>query len=165
MEYPTNFVRSEVTCLENSKEIGIQFRILNNTMRRYLDRNSDMMKELDNLTCSNKWIMGYLFEAEEEGRDVFQRDFESNFGITRSTVSKVLSLLEKKELIRRESVSHDARLKKIVLTEKSREICQIIRRDSKELEKKLISGFSPNELQQLRGYLERIQNNLNDTEK
>lgn len=150
--------------LEDNKEIGIQLRKLNNAVRRYLDRNSEALKKLDNLTCSNKWIIGYIFEAEEEGRDVFQRDFESNFGVTRSTVSKVLSLLEKKELIRRESVSHDARLKKIVSTEKSREIGQTMRRESEELEKKLTDGFSDDELEQLHGYLERIQKNLNSAD-
>lgn len=150
--------------MKDNNGIGIQLRKLNNAVRRYLDRNSEALKKLDNLTCSNKWIMGYLFEAEEEGRNVFQRDFESNFGITRSTVSKVLSLLEKKELIRRESVSHDARLKKIVPTEKAREICRSMRREDEVLEEKLTCGFTKTELEQLRGYLERIQNNLKNAD-
>ncbi len=146
--------------MEESPDIGIRLRMLNNAVRRYFDRNSEFAKKLDKLTCSNKWIMGYLFDAEKEGRDVFQRDLENNFGITRSTVSKVLSLLEKKELISRESVSHDARLKKIVLTEKSREIGRTMRREHDEMEKKLRSGFSDEEISALCGFLERMQNNI-----
>ena len=82
VEYPT-ILTTEVTALEENTGLGIRLRKLNNAIRRYLDHNSVIMRELDNLTCSNKWIMGYLFDAEEEGRDVFQRDLEQNFGITR----------------------------------------------------------------------------------
>lgn len=150
--------------MEENPDIGVRLRMLNNAVRRYFDRNSEFAKKLDKLTCSNKWIMGYLFDAEKEGRDVFQRDLENNFGITRSTVSKVISLLEKKELISRESVSHDARLKKIVLTEKAREIGRTMRREHEEMERKLCSGFSAEEIAVLCGFLERLQNNIASSE-
>ena len=154
------FMTAEVNFLEENTGLGIRLRKLNNAIRRYLDHNSAIMRELDNLTCSNKWIMGYLFEAEEEGRDVFQRDLEQNFGITRSTVSKVLKLLEKKELIKRESVSHDARLKKLVLTEKSRELGREMRREAEEMDKRLRSGFSPEEIELMCSFIKRMQNNI-----
>lgn len=142
------------------EQIVIELRRLNNAVRRYFERNSTVLKELDNLTCSNKWIMGYFFDEEQKGRDVFQRDLEGNFGITRSTVSKVLALLEKKGLISREGVSHDARLKKIVLTEKSREIERTMRSEGEIMEENLTSGFSPEELKALLGYLERMKENM-----
>ena len=147
--------------MEENTGLGIRLRKLNNAIRRYLDHNSEIMRELDNLTCSNKWIIGYLFDAEEEGRDVFQRDLEQNFGITRSTVSKVLSLLEKKELIKRESVSHDARLRKLVLTEKSCELGREMRREAEEMERRLRSGFSPEEIALMCSFIQRMQDNLN----
>ena len=103
------------------RDIGIRLRMLNNAVRRYIDRTSESKTEIDNLTCSNGWIIGHLCESEQLGREVYQRDLEDEFGITRSTASKVLILLEKKGLIARESVSHDARLKKITLTERSRD--------------------------------------------
>ncbi len=142
------------------EKIVLELRMLNNAVRRYFERNSKVVKELDNLTCSNKWIMGYLFDEEQKGRDVFQRDLEGNFGITRSTVSKVLALLEKKGLIIRESVSHDARLKKIVLTERSREIERTMRCEGDIMEENLTSGFSPEELKALVGYLNRMKENM-----
>lgn len=146
--------------MEENTGLGIRLRKLNNVIRRYLEHNSAIMRELDNLTCSNKWIMGYLFDAEEEGRDVFQRDLEQNFGITRSTVSKVLSLLEKKELIKRESVSHDARLKKLVLTEKSREIGREMRREGEEMDRRLRDGFSSEEIALMCSFIQRMHNNI-----
>ena len=48
---------------------------------------------------------------------VFQRDIEREFSITRSTVTNILQLMERKGYIQRLSVPQDARLKQLVLTE------------------------------------------------
>lgn len=149
----------------DKRGIGVRLRLLNNAVRRYIDRYSVGKKELDSLTCSNGWIIGYVCEMTEDGKDVYQRDLENNFGITRSTTSKVLGLMEKKGLINRVSVSHDARLKKIVPTEKSLELGRVIKDDSEKMERRLKKGFSPQELEQLYGYFERIQSNLEAAEK
>ena len=47
----------------------------------------------------------------------YQRDLEAFFKLRRSTVSSQLNTLERKGLLRRVAVSHDARLKQLVLTE------------------------------------------------
>ncbi|MCX4354744.1 MAG: MarR family transcriptional regulator [Oscillospiraceae bacterium] len=149
----------------DKRGIGVRLRMLNNAVRRYIDRYAEGKKALDNLTCSNGWIIGYVCEMKERGNDVYQRDLENNFGITRSTTSKVLGLMEKKGLVERVSVSHDARLKKIVPTERSLEIGRIIKEDNEKMELLLKKGFSPKELEQLYGYLERIQHNIETAEK
>ena len=82
------------------------------------------------------------------------------FGITRSTVSKVLKLLEKKGMIERKAVSHDGRMKKIVLTDKSREIGRKMHEQGEKAETQLTNGFTPDELKTLCGFLDRIQANL-----
>lgn len=112
------------------------------------------------MTCSNGWIIGHLCKMEEQGRDVYQRDLENDFGITRSTASKVLKLLEKKGMIERVSVSHDGRMKKLLLTEKSRELGRQMHKEFTRAEKQLTTGFSEEELETLCGFLDRIQNNL-----
>ena len=61
------------------------------------------------------WILAYLYECRD--REVFQRDVERAFSITRSTVTNILQLMEKKGYIRRVGVPQDARLKRLVLTE------------------------------------------------
>lgn len=149
----------------DKRGIGVRLRMLNNAVRRYIDRYADGKKALDSLTCSNVWIIGYICEMQESGRDVYQRDLENNFGITRSTASKVLGLMEKKGFIERVSVSHDARLKKIIPTERSLEIGRIIKEDNERMELQLKKGFSPQELERLCGYLERIQDNLEAAER
>ncbi|MDE7361506.1 MAG: MarR family transcriptional regulator [Oscillospiraceae bacterium] len=146
------------------RSIGIHLRMLNNAVRRYIDRYSVGKKEIDSISCSNGWIVGYICEMDDQGKDVYQRDLENNFGITRSTASKVLGLMEKKGLVERVSVSHDARLKKIMPTERSLEIGRVIKAENERMENLLKKGFSPQELETLYGYFERIQKNLDAAE-
>ncbi|MGN1423515.1 MAG: MarR family winged helix-turn-helix transcriptional regulator [Oscillospiraceae bacterium] len=149
----------------DNRGIGIRLRMLDNAVRRYMDRHYEGKKEVDNMTCSNGWIIGMLCDAEMSGRVVMQRDLENEFGITRSTASKVLILLEKKGVIARESVSHDARLKKIVLTERSRELAGILRADTRDMENVLTNGFSPEELETFSGFLDRMEKNIESADK
>ena len=144
------------------ESIGVRFRMINNAIRRYVDRNSEYKKEIDNITCSNGWIISHMCHMEEQGQDVYQRDFEEKFGITRSTVSKVLTLLEKKGFIERTSVSHDGRMKKITLTDRAREIGRQWHKDTEKTEKQLTKDFTPEEIETLCGYLDRIEKNLEE---
>lgn len=141
--------------------IGIELRSLNNAVRRYLENNEPPVSG-DKLTCSNAWIIGYLERAEG---DVFQKDLEEEFGVTRSTISKVLMLLEKKGVIQRVGVMHDARLKKLVLTEKGRETARIMRDNGARMEAQLTNGFTDEELMQLSEFMRRMRENLGDTDK
>lgn len=140
-----------------SKAIGINLRSLNNLIMRYLEQHANK-KKVDSLTMTNAWIIGYI--AEHSDRDVFQRDFEREFRITRSTISKVINLMVQKGFIERRSVEHDARLKKLVLTPKALEIADLMCRDNKMLNEQLTKGFSDEELDTLYSYIERMQNNL-----
>ncbi len=138
--------------------IGIELRSLNNAVRRYLENNESPVSG-DKLTCSNAWIIGYLSRAEG---DVFQKDLEEEFGVTRSTISKVLMLLEKKGIIQRAGVMHDARLKKLVLTKKGREIASQMNKNGERMEAQLTNGFTDEELSQLAEYMRRMRVNLGD---
>ena len=62
------------------------------------------------------WIIRYLYENREQ--DIFQKDIEQRFAVGRSTVTNLIQLMEKKGFVKRESVKQDARLKKVILTEK-----------------------------------------------
>lgn len=144
--------------LENRK-IGKELRSLNNLIRRYLENHAHK-KTVDNITGTNGWIIGYL--SDRAGHDVFQRDLEVEFSITRSTASKVIDLMVRKGLIERQSVPYDGRLKKLVLTEKAQEISSWMQEDGVRLEAALLNGFTNDELTRLLTYLERMKNNLAD---
>jgi DNA-binding MarR family transcriptional regulator len=139
--------------------IGGKIRRLANVIKRNT-LNLDSVKELDEITQTNHYIMGFIHSRVDRGIEVYQKDIENEFGITRSTASTVISLMEKKGLIIRESVLEDARLKKLVLTEKGMELNNKVIRSLEEYDDKLLSGFSDEEINQLLIFLERIKNNL-----
>ena len=88
---------------------------------------------------------------------------ERRFGITRSTSSRVLALMERKGLIVRESVPRDARLKKIVLTDKSRDIAEALRANAVAMEGILLQGLSDDEIREFMHVLDVMQTNLVST--
>jgi len=139
------------------KSIEVELRVLNNAIMRYMDKHSHK-REMDKITGTNGWIIGFL--AENEDRDVYQKDLEEYFGITRSTASKVIGLMEKKGLVTRLRVSHDARLRKLVLTEEARKLLRFMYQDGKDMEKKLLKGFTEQEMEQLYQYLIRMKSNI-----
>ena len=63
-------------------------------------------------------VMHYILEHGQDG-PVFQRDVEAAFNLSRSTTTNILQLMEKNGIIRREGVDYDARLKRLVPTEKA----------------------------------------------
>ena len=110
------------------------------------------------MTSSNGWVIAYI--GDHPDRDVFQRDLEKEFGITRSTASKNIDLLEQKGFIERRRVDYDARLKKLVLTKKAEDILAIMKSNRELLESKLTSGFTDEELSALHSYIQRLMANL-----
>lgn len=94
--------------------IPAQMRRVNNLIFRKI---TQYMREndADKVTPMHEWIMGYLYHRR--GEDVFQRDIEREFAITRSAVTGILQLMEQKGYILRRSVPQDARLKRIELTD------------------------------------------------
>lgn len=155
----TNFIEGGAyeKMSEKKDSVGMQLRCLNNLIMRYME-NSPVKKKMDQITGMNGWIIGYIASHPDE--DIYQKDFEKRFSITRSTASKVLSLMEKKGLILRQSVPHDARLKKIVLTPKALEVHEMVKKDAAHFEGTLTEGFSKAEKALLISYLERIKNNI-----
>ncbi|MDU1412569.1 MAG: MarR family winged helix-turn-helix transcriptional regulator [Clostridium sp.] len=143
--------------MNQHKHIGFEIKTLSNLIKRQFDQSSNK-KEIDNLTGTNGWVIGYL--ANNQHRDVFQRDLELEFSIRRSTASKILQLMEKKGFIKREAVEYDARLKKLVLTEKALEVHAIAQQGINQLEEKISKGLTNEEIETFFKIAEKIKKNL-----
>lgn len=123
--------------------VGFLIRKLGNEMRKRKERAEICAGEAP--TMMQCWVLGYL--TRHADRDVYQRELEANLNIGKSTLTEVLHLMEKNDLVRRVAVQEDKRLKKIVLTEKSRQINEAISRDIVETEKKLREGISDEDIE------------------
>ncbi len=142
--------------MENRK-LGFEIHKTSRIIKRYTD--SDASKSyVDKMTGTHGWAVGFFYRNRD--RDIFQKDFEQEFNIRRSTASAILSLMEKNDLIRRESVPYDARLKKITLTEKSVKIQGIVDDAFERFEKTMKQNISDEELEIFFSVLDKINNNL-----
>ena len=94
--------------------IPAQLRRVDNLIFRRLNQFS-RANGVEQTTPMHGWIIEYLYRHRDT--PVFQRDIEREFSITRSTVTNILQLMERKGYIERRSVPQDARLKQLVLTE------------------------------------------------
>ena len=99
---------------EPPQVIPAQMRRVNNLIFRKINQ-FHRENNVENVTPMHDWIMSYLFWHKDE--PVYQRDIEREFSITRSTVTNILQLMERKGYIERQSVPQDARLKRLILTE------------------------------------------------
>ena len=99
---------------ETPQVIPAQLRRVNNLIFRKIGQIA-RTNGVEAVTPMHGWIMEYLYRNSDT--PVFQRDIEREFSITRSTVTNILQLMERKGYIERRSVPQDARLKQLVLTE------------------------------------------------
>ena len=120
--------RKDLPCRE---ELGLLILRTATMIRRKADSNVYMSK-VHKITGSNGWILGYL--ADHENEEIYQS----------------------KGLLRRESVSSDARLKRLVLTEEGREINANAAVERIELENRIRDGLSDEEFHTLMHLLKRV---------
>ncbi|MGN1378552.1 MAG: MarR family winged helix-turn-helix transcriptional regulator [Dorea sp.] len=128
---------------------------------RKLSRNLTMHVKaagLDEVTMMHGWIIRYLYENRK--KDVYQKDIEKMFSVRRSTVTNLIQLMEKKGYVRRESVASDARLKKVLLTEKGIESHETIEKLIDRIEEELADGISEEELRVFYAVIRKITDNV-----
>ena len=149
---------------ELSKEgnVGYKLRLLHNQIHKRMEyQKSQNEFECGDLTRMQRFTMGYLHVNSD--KEIYQRDLEAEFAISRATASNMLAVMERKGLIKREPVEHDARLKKLVLTEQARQMHRQVERDIRETEKLLTKGMSEDDKRKLHQYLDiMIQNMVGD---
>ncbi len=104
-------------------------------------------------------VLAYIFVASQ-WQDIFQKDIEEEFDIRRSSATGILQLLERRGMIYRVSVPQDARLKKIVLTDKARQIQKTVLLGLEALEAKLRGDLTEEEITTFMRICDKIGNNI-----
>ena len=147
--------------MPSKRDIGFEIRTLSNLIRRDVEKNIAAMDPKPNGRVHG-WAINYFYENRD--RDIFQKDFEEKFSIRRSTASNMLKLMEKDGYIKRVSVENDARLKKIVLTDKAIKTQTAICRDIAAREKRLRKGLTDEELEAFFRIVEKLKKNMENAE-
>ncbi len=141
--------------------IGFEIKKVSNLIRRNIDETiaESEDREKIEITGMQSWIIGYIYDNWED-KDLFQRDIENEFKIRRSTATGMLGLLEKNGFIKRVPVSHDGRLKKLVLTDKAVEHHKRIEEKIKLVNENIEKNISDEERDIFFKILDKIRTNI-----
>ena len=104
-------------------------------------------------------MLGDIVRANRNGRDVYQRDIEQWFNIRRSSVTALLQGMEQDGFITRCAVEKDARLKRLVATDKGRACHAEIEASIAQFESDLQKGIDPQQAAVARAVLEQTLRN------
>lgn len=137
---------------------------LTHSASRYISKLSNKLRRKIDMLSSRKEFSGsqgrtlHFLLAQME--DVFQKDIEEEYSIRPSTATELLKQMEKNELITREAVAYDNRLKKITVTDKALMYKSQVIKDLTELEESLIKDIPEEQLQTFLTVIEKMLANL-----
>ena len=122
-------------------------------MNRHLNENDGY-----GLTGMQFAIVSFIAKESTE-RDVFQKDLEQKFDIRKSTVTGILNTMERDGLLLRETVPYDARLRKMILTDKALQAKKNTEQVIDSVESQLSKGLTEEEITTFLTILEKISKN------
>ena len=143
---------------ENKLKLGLNINKIHHIISRKVD--AAVINSIDdNLTVSQAYVIDFIY-MEGKQKNIFQKDLEKEFDLKRSSISLMLNNMEKSDLIQRVPVAEDARLKKIVLTEKAIMLNENISNAINSVESKLSENITLEEINVFYKVLDKIRNNL-----
>jgi DNA-binding MarR family transcriptional regulator len=142
--------------MDHTQHIGYEIHTLEKLIRPRLNT----LLENQNVTKMQSWIIRYLYDRQDEA--VYQKDLEAFFHIARSTATGILQGMEKQGFLIRCSVESDARLKRIVLTEKGAKLQMAVLHTINQNEEALRKGISEEDLSTFFRVIEQMQKNAQD---
>ncbi len=139
----------------DAQKLDMDLRLIMNFLRH--SNESLHNKIFPENTASYAYILAFL--CDNEDKIIYQRDIERQFDLSRSTVSTVLKELEADNLIERRLVLSDARLKRVVPTERARMINEICKNNMNNLLTGLLYGADQQQTDAFFEVLEIIKSN------
>ena len=141
-----------------NRQLGFEIKAANNMIRRKMEV---IFAQQDGYELNGMQgpLLGYLYHKSRNG-DVYQKDVEKEFRIRRSTATVMLQSLEQKGYLVRVASTEDARLKRILLTEKAIEHHNLIEEQIRNFNMELEAGLTPEEKETFLCILDKMMNNL-----
>lgn len=139
-------------------KLGLDIEKIDRIISRDMDANI-IQAVGDKVTISQAYVIDFMINTDKE--DIFQKDLEKKFDLKKAAISLMLNNMEKNDLIKRVPVSEDARLKKIVLTDKSIALADTITTAIDEIENTLVEDLTQEEIDNFYTVLDKMRNSLN----
>lgn len=138
--------------------------MLSKSTAKYINKLANELRRKTDTYSFSKEYSGAQWKAlhfilSKEG-DIFQRDIEREFRIRSSTATELVKQLEHNGFIRKEPVSYDSRLRKIVVMDKAKAFQEKVDTELKELDGILTQGIPADKLNIYYEVMEMMISNL-----
>ena len=127
------------------RNCGMWINILSHEIKKYINAQLSAI----GITGVQGFVLNYIILHNAAG-PVFQKDVEDAFSLNRSTVTGILQLLEKGGFLRREPVPYDARLKRLIPTEKAACLDAKMTENLRHVEQRLTQGLTSAQIVQFK---------------
>ena len=131
---------------------------------KWILRLSNQVRRIFNTYTNNKGTQTrilYFVLSNYPQKDIYQKDIEAELNIRSSSISVHLKKMEEHEMIIREKVPFDDRLKKICPTSATIKMKEDVDKDIQSLENRMISGISQ---ESLNTFVEVVQKMIKNME-
>ena len=133
-----------------------EIKILDNVlMRKFVNELNH-----DNILVTPIQASIICFLIKNENIDIYQKDIEKLISVRRSTVSGILQVMEKNNLIKRSVVGSDLRKRKIYLTDDAITKYEKIKSKILNLENHLKKGLKEDELNVFFSVIDKLKENI-----
>lgn len=142
----------------SNRQLGFELKAANNMIRRKMEV---IFAQQDGYELNGMQgpLLGYLYHKSRNG-DVYQKDVEREFRIRRSTATVMLQSLEQKGYLVRVASTEDARMKRILLTEKAIRHHDLIEEQIRIFNRELEAGLTEEEKETFLRILDKMMHNL-----
>lgn len=113
------------------------------------------------LTAGQPKVLDYLKDHDGAG----QKEIAAACHIEPATLTSVLNRMEEKGMIERRMRNGNRRSLYVFLTEKGKELSDVVEREFDRADEQALAGFSPEEREECRRMLRRICENLTENVK
>ena len=103
------------------RSLGFEIKLLNNLITRRIIKDS---KEYNGFSISQVQMKIIHYLIDHIDKPIYQRDIEKKLMVRRSTASGILNTMEKNGFIKRVSSKEDARLKRIIICDKTLDLAE-----------------------------------------
>jgi DNA-binding MarR family transcriptional regulator len=143
--------------MEENRPLGVEIRMTSNLVKNYIDQTLEKnLKE--KLTGIEGMSLGYIFR--HQGEEITAKEIRDRSHSSKATISQTLSGLEKKGYIEAVPSPSDKRKKIIVLTPLGQKVQKEFREIFKGITAQVKRGISPEEEENVREILKKIQANV-----
>lgn len=140
-----------------SEEVSIH-KLLHRVHKKTVMEFKQKLEPYDFTRGEFPFLLGLL----RNGDGVTQKEICEKIPISKSTTSKMVNNLIDKGYLRKETDEEDRRATRIYFTDKKEEIEKIVKELDKKAEEMMLKDFDDDEKDQLKGYLIRILDNIEE---